>query len=78
MPRRLLKWQRYRLKGATHKIALTEVLSCMEKETAPCILEHTTGATTHCHILYFSHVGRLVGIVGCHLLVLQMIILHNI
>jgi hypothetical protein len=26
MPQRLLRWQRYGLKGATHKIALTEVL----------------------------------------------------
>ena len=72
MPQQLLRWQRYGLKEATHKIALTGVLSFMEKETGPYILEHTTGAMTHCHILYSSHVGRLVGIVGCHLLGLPM------
>ena len=68
MPRRLLRWQHYGLKGAIHKIALIGVLSCMEKVTVPSILEHIMGATTLCHIHYSSHVGRLVGIVGCHIL----------
>ena len=39
-----------------------------KKETGPCILEHTMGATTHCHIHYSSHMERLVGIVACHML----------
>ena len=68
MPQRLLRWQQYVLRGATHKIVLTGVLSCMaKKETDPCILEPTMGAMTHCHIHCFSHVGRLVGIIGCRM-----------
>ena len=43
-----------------------------KKETAPYILEHTMGATTHCHIHYSPHMGRLVGIVGCHMLAPSM------
>uniref|UniRef100_A0A452XX91 Uncharacterized protein n=1 Tax=Aegilops tauschii subsp. strangulata TaxID=200361 RepID=A0A452XX91_AEGTS len=68
MPQRLLRWQRYGLKGATHKTVLTGVLSCMpKKETDHSILERTMGAMTHCHIHCFSHVGRLGGIVGCRM-----------
>ena len=64
MPQLLRRWQQYGLKEATHKIASIGVLSCMEKETVPYILEHTMVATTLCHIHYSSRVVRPVGIVG--------------
>ena len=51
-----------------------------KKENGPSTLEHTMGAMTRCLIPYSSHVGRLVGIVGCHMLVAPMTgpIIHQI